>query len=74
MKNPATSTREEPLFTRTREKTMQQWRPSTAINKYIELLKKKLGASIIAQLVKNLPTMQKTPVQLLSQEDPLEKG
>ena len=29
---------------------------------------------VIAQLVKNLPAMQETPVQLLSQEDPLEKG
>ena len=33
-----------------------------------------LRASLIAQLVKNLPAMQKTPVQFLSQEDPLEKG
>ena len=32
------------------------------------------GASLIAQLVKNLPVMQETPVQLLGQEDPLEKG
>ena len=31
-------------------------------------------ASLIAQLVKNLPAMQETPVQLLGQEDPLEKG
>ena len=30
--------------------------------------------SLIAQLVKNLPAMQKTPVQFLGQEDPLEKG
>ena len=28
----------------------------------------------LAQLVKNLPAMQKTPVQFLGQEDPLEKG
>ena len=33
-----------------------------------------LGASLIAQLVKNLPAMQETPVQLLGQENPLEKG
>ena len=33
-----------------------------------------LGASLIAQLVKNPPAMQKTPVQFLGQEDPLEKG
>ena len=31
-------------------------------------------ASLIAQLVKNLPAMQETPVLLLGQEDPLEKG
>ena len=33
-----------------------------------------LGASLIAQLVKNPPAMQETPVQFLGQEDPLEKG
>ena len=30
--------------------------------------------SLIAQLVKNLPAMQETPVQFLCWEDPLEKG
>ena len=30
-------------------------------------------ASLIAQLVKNLPAMQETPVWFLGQEDPLEK-
>ena len=30
-------------------------------------------ASLIAQLVKNPPAMQETPVQFLGQEDPLEK-
>ena len=29
---------------------------------------------LIAQLVKNPPAMQETPVQFLGQEDPLEKG
>ena len=33
-----------------------------------------LGASLVAQLVKNLPTMQETWVRFLGQEDPLEKG
>ena len=28
----------------------------------------------MAQLVKNPPAMQETPVQFLGQEDPLEKG
>ena len=31
-------------------------------------------ASLIAQLVKNLPAMQKTLVLFLSQEGPLQKG
>ena len=31
------------------------------------------GASLGAQLVKNLPVMQETPVQFLGQEDPLKK-
>ena len=33
-----------------------------------------LGASLLAQLVKNLPAMQETPVRSLGREDPLEKG
>ena len=31
-------------------------------------------ASPVAQMVKNLPAMQETPVHSLGQEDPLEKG
>ena len=31
-------------------------------------------ASLVAQIVKNLPPKQETPVQSLGQEDPLEKG
>ena len=31
-------------------------------------------ASLMAQMVKNLPTMQETLVQSLGQEDPLEEG
>ena len=31
-------------------------------------------ASLVAQMAKNLPTMQETQVQSLGQEDPLEKG
>ena len=30
-------------------------------------------ASLVAQLVKNLPAMRETPVQFLGQKDPLEK-
>ena len=31
-------------------------------------------ASLVAQMVKNLPVMQETQIQSLSWEDPLEKG
>ena len=31
-------------------------------------------ASLVAQIVENLPAVQETQVQSLSQEDPLEKG
>ena len=31
-------------------------------------------ASLVAQLVKNLPAIQETPVQFLGYEEPLEKG
>ena len=34
----------------------------------------KISSSLVAQLVKNLPLMQETPVQFLGWEDPLEKG
>ena len=33
-----------------------------------------LGASLIAQLVKNPPAMQEAPVRFLDREDPLEEG
>ena len=33
-----------------------------------------MRASLRAQLVKNLPAMQETPVRFLGWEDPLEKG
>ena len=32
-----------------------------------------IGASLVAQTVKNLPAMQETRVQSLGQDDPLEK-
>ena len=42
---------------------------------YIELMYwASIYASLVAQLVKNLPAMQEAPVQFLGQEDPLEKG
>ena len=33
----------------------------------------KIGASLVAQTVKNLPAVQETQVQSLGREDPLEK-
>ena len=33
-----------------------------------------LGASLVAQMVKNRPAMQESQVQYLGWEDPLEKG
>ena len=33
-----------------------------------------LGTSLVAQMVKNLPSMQETQVQSLGREDPLEKA
>ena len=45
---------------------------------HVEVLKRfqltSLRASLLAQSVKNLPTMQETWVQSLGWEDPLEKG
>ena len=39
-----------------------------------ELWEVPLGASLVAQLVKNLPAMWETWVQSLGWEDPLKKG
>ena len=44
------------------------------LNRRKRLSKMKLGASLVTQLVNNLPAMRETPVQFPSQEDPLEKG
>ena len=41
---------------------------------YCILLQSPVGASLVAQMVKNLPAMQETQVPSLGQEDPLEKG
>ena len=40
----------------------------------VALLLKIKWASLVAQLVKNPPAKQETPVRTLGQEDPLEKG
>ena len=45
-----------------------------AVESYFVLICNSLiGASLIAQLVKNLPEMPETLVQFLGQEEPLEK-
>ena len=41
---------------------------------YLVACLKLQGASLVAQLVKNLPAMRETWVQSLGWEDPLEKG
>ena len=46
---------------------------TTIVNVGISELRK-YKAFLIAQLVKNSPAMQETPVQFLGWEDPLEKG
>ena len=44
------------------------------VSLHFSWLEQNQGASLVAQLVKNPPAMQETPVQFLGQEDPLEKG
>ena len=44
------------------------------INIYIHINPLTCGASLIAQLVKNPPATQGTPVRFLGQEDLLKKG
>ena len=53
------------------------WTSSLWLAAITVLLIKKLNlkrASLMAQMVKNLPTMQETQVRSLGWEDPLEKG
>ena len=42
--------------------------------KSVKIVNTSLWASLIAQLVKNPPAVQETPIQFLGREDPLEKG
>ena len=61
-------------------KTTQYLYPQNMVNKLVSVLPKFflcifiVWAFLIAQLVKNLPEMQETPVQFLGQEYMLEKG
>ena len=47
---------------------------SSIVFTLLSLVSEAWGASLAAQLVKNLPAMQETLVRFLGQEDPLEKG
>ena len=54
-----------------------EWSSSILCSAQIGSLSRRLQynrASLIDQLVKNLPTMQETPVRFLGWEDPLQKG
>ena len=61
-------------------KTTQYLYPQNMVNKLVSVLPKFflcifiIWAFLIAQLVKNPPEMQETPVQFLGQEYMLEKG
>ena len=47
---------------------------TVALDSKIYIFVLEYRASLVAQLVKNLPAMRETLVQFLGQEDPLEKG
>ena len=46
----------------------------TRLSNFYSLSPIVIGASLVAQMVKNLPAMQEIPVQSLGREYPLEKG
>ena len=48
--------------------------PRTCQLPYLRLIYEPFWASLVAQLVKNLPARQETMIRLLGWEDPLEKG
>ena len=50
---------------------MQIPQPSSSL---LDNQERELQTSVVAQLVKNPPALQETPVPFLGQEDPLEKG
>ena len=47
---------------------------TTCLSASAVLCSHSLGASLVAQMVKNLPAMRETQVRSLGREDPLEKG
>ena len=54
---------------------LKLWSETRRQNPFTSKQEKLKGmVSLVGQMVKNLPTMQETQVQFLSQQDPLEKG
>ena len=47
---------------------------SPCISTFVLMFSTMLWAFLVAQMVKNLPTVQETQVRSLDQEDPLRKG
>ena len=51
---------------------MLSFKPAFSLSS-LTFIKRLLGVSLVAQIVKHLPAMQGTQIQSLGQEDPLEK-
>ena len=51
----------------------KHWSVLISPNEYLGLISFEIWASLVAQTVKRLPTMQETWIRTLGQEDPLEK-
>ena len=54
--------------------SLAHWYISKEGDKRLKVLPQHLGASLVAQMVNNLPAVQEIWVWFLGQEDPLEKG
>ena len=53
---------------------VQVWRGNVREKEELRMTQTRKRASLVAQMVSNLPAMQKTQIQPRGQEDPLEKG
>ena len=62
------------LFSSSQPLYIQFLQPAFLLTSLFYLLFAQLGASLVAQMVKNLPVMQETQFWSLGQDDPLEKG
>ena len=61
-------------YTNLKDDRKEFWHGNTTEECHFSVTFRKLWASLVAQMVKNLPAMQETQVQSLRWEDPLEKG